>query len=304
MTGRIRRGDEDRRPDVRSQPLGVVGRRDRVVGDKWSQTSVQLDFGPKKIYVIRSAAREGAVPAVVDGTNVTWIETYRELAGAYLVYRRPAFSLGWWLIVVAGGLAQVKVTAGLADLQAGNLDPLGAATTWVYGWGFSLVMLGILGITLVYPSGRLPAGRGRRAAQGALGAVVLLGLLLAIGPTAMVVATGELNEVAVPNPLGSGLAPGARSMIPPPDILYTLMSFFTLAGLISMVVRFRRSTGLERLQFRWLVAVVAMGTGTWVIATRLLLLPSTAASTDRATTASGSAPPSRSGSEARWTSRP
>jgi hypothetical protein len=48
------------------------------LGDKWSQTSVQLDFGPKKIYVIRSAAREGAVPAVVDGTNVTWIETYRE----------------------------------------------------------------------------------------------------------------------------------------------------------------------------------------------------------------------------------
>ncbi len=49
------------------------------LGDKWSQTSVQLDFGPTQIYVIRSGASEGAVPATVDGTNVTWIESYHEL---------------------------------------------------------------------------------------------------------------------------------------------------------------------------------------------------------------------------------
>ena len=49
------------------------------LGDDWSQTSVQLDFGPTQIYVIRSGTREGAVPATVDGSNVTWIESYREL---------------------------------------------------------------------------------------------------------------------------------------------------------------------------------------------------------------------------------
>jgi len=49
------------------------------LGDEWSQTSVQLDFGPTQIYVIRSGTREGAVPATVDGANVTWIETYQEL---------------------------------------------------------------------------------------------------------------------------------------------------------------------------------------------------------------------------------
>jgi hypothetical protein len=195
--------------------------------------------------------------------------------GAYLAYRRPGNSLGWWLVVVAGGLALggVNVTAGVADLQSGNLDPLGAATAWVYGWAWTLVMLGILGITLVYPSGRLPAGLGRRAALAALGAVVLLGLLLAIGPTAMVLPAGELSEVAVPNPLELGLDAGFRSTIPPPDSLFPMMSLFPLAGLIWMFIRFRRSVGLERLQFRWLVAavaVVAMGTGVWVIATQVL----------------------------------
>ena len=49
------------------------------LGDKWSQTSVQLDFGPTQIYVIRTGTSEGAVPATVDGRNVTWIESYREL---------------------------------------------------------------------------------------------------------------------------------------------------------------------------------------------------------------------------------
>lgn len=47
--------------------------------DKWSQTSVQLDFGPTNIYVIRSGTREGAVPATVDEANIAWIEGYRDL---------------------------------------------------------------------------------------------------------------------------------------------------------------------------------------------------------------------------------
>ena len=45
----------------------------------WSQTDVQLDLGPTMIYVIRTAASEGAAPAEVNGTNVTWSESYREL---------------------------------------------------------------------------------------------------------------------------------------------------------------------------------------------------------------------------------
>jgi len=40
---------------------------------------VQLDLGPTKIYVIRTAASDGAPPAEVNGTNATWSETYREL---------------------------------------------------------------------------------------------------------------------------------------------------------------------------------------------------------------------------------
>ena len=196
-------------------------------------------------------------------------------AGAYLVIRRPANSIGWLLMVVAAGLAlgSVRVTAGLADLQSGDLDPIGAASAWAYGWGWSLVMGGFVGIALVYPTGRLPFGRGRWAGGAALAAVAIMAVLMAVGPTLSVLPAGSVDEVVVPNPLVLDAPGSALSWIPSPDVLFPLMSIVALAALISMLARFRRSTGLERLQYRWLVAalvVVALGTAAWVIATQIM----------------------------------
>ena len=196
-------------------------------------------------------------------------------AGAYLVVRRPANSIGWLLIVVASGLAMgsIHVTAGLVDLQSGHLDAIGAATAWAYGWGWSLVLGGLAGIALVYPGGRLPSGRGRWAGRAALAAAVTPTVLMAIGPTLSVRPAGSASEVAVPNPLALDPTGSATAWIPPSDTLFPIMSIVALMGIISMFVRFHRSSGLERLQYRWLVAalvVVALGTLIWVIATQVM----------------------------------
>ncbi len=196
-------------------------------------------------------------------------------AGAYLVIRRPANSIGWLLLVVAAGLAlgSVRVTAGLAGLQSGDLDPIGAASAWAYGWGWSLVMGGFVGIALVYPTGRLPSVRGRWAGGAALAAVAVMAVLMAVGPTLSVLPADSVDEVVVPNPLALDPTGAFLSWIPSPDVLFPLMSLVALAALISMFVRFRRSTGLEHLQYRWLVAalvVVALGTAAWVIATQIM----------------------------------
>ena len=45
----------------------------------WSQTSVQLDLGAHKLYVIRTASSGGAVAATVDNGNVTYVDAYRDL---------------------------------------------------------------------------------------------------------------------------------------------------------------------------------------------------------------------------------
>jgi hypothetical protein len=196
-------------------------------------------------------------------------------AGVYLAIRRPTNGIGWLLVVMASGLAlgSIKVTADLADLQAGSPDALGAATAWVYGWGWSLVMLGFTGIAFVYPSGRWPSGPWGLVGRAAVATIVLLTVLMAIGPTLAVLPAGAVDEAEVPNPLAFVLPPAASRLIPLPNVLFTLMSFAGLAGLVSMVARFRRSTGLERLQYRWLVAAVALvavGTATWVILTQVL----------------------------------
>lgn len=52
-----------------------------VLNDKWSQTSMEYDYngGAKKIYVILSSASKDAEPASVDGSNVSWVASYRDL---------------------------------------------------------------------------------------------------------------------------------------------------------------------------------------------------------------------------------
>ncbi len=196
-------------------------------------------------------------------------------AGAYLVVRRPANSIGWLLIAVATGLALggLRVTATLADLQSGDPDPFGAASAWAYGWGWSLVIGGFVGITLVYPSGRLPSGRGRWPALAALAVAAFIAVLMAIGPTLLVLPAGSTNEIAVPNPLTLDPTGRLTAWIPSSDVLFPMIGLVALLGLISMLARFRRSTGLERLQFRWLVAgvmVVGLGTVIWVVVTQVM----------------------------------
>ncbi len=180
-------------------------------------------------------------------------------AGAYLVVRRPGNAIGGLLTITGCGLAMgsVRVPVDQQVLLAGALPPTQAALVWAYGWGWSLAMLGFLGITLVFPGGHLPDRGGRWASRLAIGAMIVLAGLMAVGPTLLVLPAGSANEVAAPNPLALAGAP-FEAGIPPPDTLFTLMGWLVLAGFVAMFARFRRSTGLERLQFRWILAAVGI----------------------------------------------
>ena len=83
--------------------------------------------------------------------------------GAYLAIRRPANPIGWLLMLIAWGLVigDMPVTAPLDALRAGTLTNVQAAAAWGSGCGWIFVFVGLFGVTLVFPSGRLPDGRGR-----------------------------------------------------------------------------------------------------------------------------------------------
>jgi drug/metabolite transporter (DMT)-like permease len=100
--------------------------------------------------------------------------------------------------------------------------------------------------------------------------VLLLGVVMAFGPALAVLPADSVDEIEVPNPLALDLIPAISAMIPAPNTLFAMMGAFFLAGIISVLVRARRAVGLERLQYRWLVAavvLVAVGTITWLILT-------------------------------------
>jgi hypothetical protein len=213
----------------------------------------------------------GAIACVALGNPVgTMLFLAYAGAGAYLVIRRPNNRVGWLLLAIGCGLAlgSVRVPVGLGELLSGDLDPFQATLTWAYGWGWSLVMIGFLGITLVFPDGQLPQQRGRRASRAALGGIAALAVSMAVGPTLLVLPAGSASEVTVPNPLALPGAPLGALLSP--GALFTLMLAIVLTGLVAMFARFRRSAGLERLQYRWLAAaivVVASGTFIWMAAT-------------------------------------
>ena len=232
-------------------------------------------MNPARIVVIGVTAGGLLVAALLaDLAGVVLFSTFAGI-GAYLAVRRPRNSVGWLLMTTGWGLAlgRVRCNVPLDVLLAGRLDPLQAVTAWANACGWSIVFIGFFGVTLVFPRGHLPAGRGRWLSRIAVGAMVGLAVLTAVSPTINVTLTSQPTSMDVPNPFA--WFPGASwwALVPDPTPLFATMFAIFAAGLVALVVRARRSVGLERLQYRWLVTaivLVAIASASWAVTTILL----------------------------------
>lgn len=192
--------------------------------------------------------------------------------GAYLVIQRPANSVGWFLMLIGWGLAigSARITAPLNALLTGRLGGLEAFTAWASGVGWVFVLIGFFGITAVFPNGDMPDGRARWLSR--IGFAGLIGLtgLLAFGPIINVTPAETGIPVDLPNP--AAILPDASfwTLVPETSLLFTAMFGIVLAGVIGLIRRSSRSVGLERLQYRWLVAAISfavIANGIWAVAT-------------------------------------
>ncbi len=185
-----------------------------------------------------------------------WLLVSFTLTGAALVARRPEEPVGW-LVALVGFLASLNV---LADEVMEALVTAGVATPWpqifywlggvgFFGWVTVLTCL----LPLLFPDGRPPTPRWRWIAWiGVTGFVCLTvaGLPAALKLSPVQLFTGD--ELQPTNPI---LAVLNTLGVP-------LMLFGAVAALVSLVLRFRRSHGIERAQVKWFllaVAVVAAG---------------------------------------------
>jgi hypothetical protein len=216
--------------------------------------------------------------AFADPGGLAFYITYAG-SGAYLALRRRTNSIGWLLMAAGWGLGLGTVTnrASLVALETSRLDPLEAFTAWANGWGWALAFLAFFAITIVFPSGRLPSGPARWPSIAGFVILATLTAALAFGPLLNVTVAELGRAFDVPNPFAVLPDAAVWDLVPDPATMFVLMFAFVVAGLVVLTVRGRRSSGIERLQSRWLIAGVAcmaVASFIWAVATILLKVDS------------------------------
>jgi hypothetical protein len=203
------------------------------------------------------------------GDGLGWLEGAVEalgfvgipLVGALIASRLPANPLGWiWCgIGVAYGLSAVARPFVL------SVDgPLWVANT-LERWGFvSLVGLFAF-VFLLFPDGGIPSPRWRWVARAA-GAVTVLLLMAAL----FVPDTRDPMATGGPWPL-HGTAGRAVNVAVEAGVY--VMFAIVLAGMVSLVLRFRRAGPVERRQLTWFVYATVVN-GVILVPEVLGILPS------------------------------
>ncbi|HYY78962.1 MAG TPA: hypothetical protein VFD04_07245 [Actinomycetes bacterium] len=185
--------------------------------------------------------------------------------GALLAARRPAHPVGWLLL--GGGLALVTGLLVEWYTKYGLLARPLPAARYLVGFAvlsFTIVWLSCAGfVLLLTPTGGLPSPRWRWWARVAAAAPVVVFVGSAVQPDPLA-PNWYGNPLAVPALYRVLQVPGAVG------IAVVLVSLPVGAG--SLVARFRRARGVERLQLRWLAVAAACASLLFLLALVAVLL--------------------------------
>ena len=200
-----------------------------------------------------------------EGGDSTWGTEYNNLifpvvvlafalVGALVASRLPTNPIGWicltiGLVMMLGGATDEYSGYALAN-RAGSL-PGGEYAAWLGNWSW-IPAVGLMGsfTILLFPTGHLPSRRWRALAWLSGAVLVLASLSEAFSP-------GKLSEAPnVTNPLGIEYARGTLELVN--TVAFLLLPLCFVLSALSMVVRFRRSTGEERQQLKWFAAAAVL----------------------------------------------
>jgi len=175
------------------------------------------------------------------------------ILGIVIVNKRPRNAIGWTFIVAGAALALASFGQAYAlhvlVAEPGSL-PAGRALAWLSNvlWPIPLVCLTLL--FLLFPTGHLPSPRWRPV-------VWLVGVIYVLLTIAsLILATASWSDPFE----GINVAAGSVGDIARVAILIAALAEIValLLSVASLVVRFRRSTGAERLQLKWFVSAAAV----------------------------------------------
>ncbi len=222
---------------------------------------------PVVIWGVVVLAVASQVAVVITGAGVDFIGNAFlsfPIVGLLIVSRQPRNAIGWIMV----GLGVCLVTTELLrayvhfalTVEPGSLPGAGLAlalgqNTWIAAVGLPGTFL-----ILLFPDGRLPSSRWRPWAY-------FCALALVLSYVALTTLPGSFSESGYPdvrNPLGiDALEPVIGAIVP----IVALIPIAMVGCAVALVRRFRRSSGLARVQLKWLA-----GAGAMVAATYLALM--------------------------------
>jgi hypothetical protein len=205
--------------------------------------------GVGHVWFARGEAEEGVLVLLLAGFAI---------AGRLVTRRRPENRIGW----ILAWIAVVFATQGVAEGVASSItrdDPraLGEIAGWLSEWVWYF-WLGLVGVALplLFPDGKLQSRRWLPVAWAGIAGAVLGAIGSAIAPGALPAEA----EVELVNPVGIAGADGVSDALTGIATALTVIGFLGAAA--SLIIRLRRSRGVERQQLKWFAFVVAaMATG-------------------------------------------
>jgi hypothetical protein len=219
----------------------------------WALAMLGLATVPWFDHLLRAARRPDLTQLNASTIPYLLALVIAPTVGAVLAGRRPGHPVGWLLLALglsvsasgfADGYARYGVAARPGAVPGARWVAIYSPTTTI----LSLVCVGF--VLLLTPSGSLPSPRWRWWAWVlAAGAVLFL-------------AAATFGPLLIP-PYESVDKPLAFASLRSVMVVATVMAFgITVGGLpvgaASLVVRFRRARGVERLQLRWLALAAAV----------------------------------------------
>jgi signal transduction histidine kinase len=174
--------------------------------------------------------------------------------GYLLATRRPDNAVSWLTLGVGaalglsaflGAYASYAIHGGIGGTRPGGIAESLDQPMWI-----PIVVVPVTFLLLLFPEGHLPSPRWRWFAW-ALAAgmtITFFAILLSPGP----LTASPFADLQ--NPLG---IEALRAFLSFATISIVTLPIGVIGSLASLVLRFRRSTGIERLQLRWLVSAAA-----------------------------------------------
>ncbi len=164
--------------------------------------------------------------------------------GALITAHYPRHPVGWIYTAIGLNFGLNNLLNAYADRALTNAAgwPGGVLALWFgWLWDINLMLLGTF-LLLYFPTGRLPSARWKHVAG-------LTWLGIGFHLVAVAFTPGQMQDYAVDNPIGITSAKGVLSLADTIGLI--VVAVCMLLSILSVVLRFRHSLQIERLQIKW-----------------------------------------------------